>query len=142
MSLFLAITLFYWLLVNFNFSKTLLVLLVCLSFIGQAIASTMMSYHMISMSSMKGKTQPKNMPMMDHSQHNMMISDVDSSESNTENCCDHSCTCIVGSCSSIAVMLEKVNVIQPFDLSSKINSIVSLAPSQQPTSLYRPPILS
>ena len=56
----------FWLLVSLNFPKTLMVLLVCLTFVGQAMASTIMSYHMMSMGVKGVQEQLQNMPMMDH----------------------------------------------------------------------------
>ncbi len=123
---------------NFNFPKTLLVLLVCLTFVGQAMASTIMSYHMMSMKVMNGQEQSQDMSMMDHSKHKM-ASDTETSE---DDCCVQTCSCFTGSCSSLATLLKDADSNPIIDLSSKIPSYLSLAQSQQPTSLYRPPILS
>ena len=57
---------------NSNLSKTLMVLLVCLTFVGQSVASTVMSYHMMSMKGNSGQEQMQNMSMMDHIDHSMM----------------------------------------------------------------------
>ena len=127
---------------TFNLSKTLMVLLVCLTFVGQTMASTAMSYHMMSMKVMGGQEQSQDMSMMDHSKHKMMSMDSDNSDSKSEDCCDKSCNCMASGCSSITAMLQDIINVQPIDLSSKINSLSSLAASQQPKSLYRPPILS
>lgn len=141
MSLFSVIEIFCWLLVNFNFSKTLMVLLVCLTFVGQAMASTVMSYHMMSMEVMSGQKHSQNMPMMDHSNHNMMI-DSSNAEESTEDCCVKTCSCFTGGCSSLATLMIDSGSSPMIDLSSKISSFIPLTQSQQPTSLYRPPILS
>jgi len=126
--------------VTFNFSKTLMVLLVCLTFVGQAMASTVMSYRMMSMAGMSEQLQ--DMPMMDHSNHNMVSETSDSSEEATEDCCTKTCNCFAGGCSSVATFMKEINNNLIVDLSSKILSYSRLAQSQQPTSLYRPPILS
>lgn len=145
MPLFVVIEIFCWLLVNSNLSKTLMVLLVCLTFVGQAMASTVMSYHMMSMKVMNGQEKNQSMSMMDHSDHTMMnhaSDDSDDSDESTEDCCVKTCSCFTGGCSSIATLMKDINNNLFIDLSSKISSYSHLALSQQPTSLYRPPILS
>ncbi len=128
-------------LVSSTFSKTLMVLLLCMAFVGQTMASTIMSYHMMSMAGMNGQEQ--DMPMMDHSKHNMVSDNSASSEKSTEDCCLKTCSCFTGGCSSVAVFMMDAAGNGPIvDLSSKIFSYSRLALSQHPTSLYRPPILS
>ena len=142
MPLFVVIEIFCWLLVNSNLSKTLMVLLVCLTFVGQAMASTVMSYHMMSMKVMSGQEKNQSMSMMDHSDHTMMNHASDDSDESTEDCCVKTCSCFTGGCSSIATLMKDINNNLIIDLSTKISSYSHLALSQQPTSLYRPPILS
>ncbi|MCI2283712.1 CopL family metal-binding regulatory protein [Colwellia sp. MSW7] len=127
---------------TFNFPKTLMVLLVCLTFVGQAMASTIMSYHMISMTGMKGQEQSQDMSMMDHSSHKMANDSSSDSETSEDDCCVQTCSCFTGGCSSLATLMKDSSNSPIVDLSSKIPSYLSLAQSQQPTSLYRPPILS
>ena len=125
---------------SFNFPKTLMVLLVCLTFVGQAMASTIMSYHMMSMKGMSTQEQSHDMSKMDHSGHHM----ASDSETSEDDCCVQTCSCFTGGCSSFATLMKDANNSNSpiIDLSSKIPSYLSLAQSQQPTSLYRPPILS
>ena len=125
---------------NSNFSKTLMVLLVCLTFVGQAVASTVMSYHMMSMKGNSGQEQ--NMSMMDHSDHSMMSHSSDDSDEAEDDCCVKSCSCFTGGCSSIATLMKDTGDSLFIDLSSKIFSYSNLAQSQSSSSLYRPPILS
>ncbi|WP_269447175.1 CopL family metal-binding regulatory protein [Colwellia sp. PAMC 20917] len=127
---------------TFNFPKTLLVLLVCLAFVGQAMASTLMSYHMMSMKVMNDQEQSQDMSMMDHSKHKMANDSSSDSETSEDDCCVQACSCFTGSCSSLATLLKYAGSNPIIDLSSKIPSYLSLAQSQQSTSLYRPPILS
>lgn len=127
---------------TFKFPKTLMVLLVCLTFVGQAMASTIMSYHMISMTGMKGQEQSQDMSMMDHSSHKMANDSSSDSETSEDDCCVQTCSCFTGGCSSLATLMKDSGNSPIIDLSSKIPSYLSLAQSQQPTSLYRPPILS
>lgn len=133
---------FRWLPVTLNYSKTLMVLLVCLSFVGQAMASTIMSYHMMAMTGIGGQAQSQDMPMMDHSNHNMAIDAAENSADSTEDCCNKLCNCFTGGCSSIAALIKYVSNRAIVDISSKILSYSRLAQSQQSTSLYRPPILN
>ena len=135
-----------------------MVLLVCLTFVGQAVASTVMSYHMMSMKGDSGQEEMQNMSMMDHSGHSMMDhsghsmmdhsghsmmshSSGDSDEAE-DDCCVKSCSCFTGGCSSIAALMKDTGDSLFIDLSSKILSYSNLAQSQSSSSLYRPPILS
>jgi len=120
-----------------------MVLLLCLTFVGQVMASTVMSYHMMSMKGMTTKDQSHDMSKMDHSGHSMTSdSTSDTSEKSTDDCCAKTCSCFTGGCSSLATLMKDTGSNPIIDLSSKIPSYLSLAQSQQPTSLYRPPILS
>lgn len=125
---------------NLNLSKTLMVLLICLTFVGQAMASTIMSYHMMSMKVANGQEQSHDMSMMDHSSHNMMSESSDDEDS--EDCCAKTCSCFTGGCSSLATLMKDTDNSLIINSSSKISSYLLLAQSQQLTSLYRPPILS
>lgn len=133
---------FCWLLVTFKFSNTLMVLLVCMAFVGQTMASTIMPYQMMSMTGMNGQEQSQDMKMMDHSNHNMVSETSDNSEESTEDCCTQTCSCFIGGCSNVAVFMKGAGNAPIVGLSSKILSYSNLALSQVPTSLYRPPILS
>jgi hypothetical protein len=124
-----------------NFPKALIVLLVCMAFVGQAMASTIMSYHMMSMKVMDEQSQ--DMPMMDHSNHNMVSDSSENTHKSMKDCCDTTCNCFVGGCTIIAVFMKNiVGNIPIVDVSSRIFFDSSLALTYQPTSLYRPPILS
>jgi len=129
--------------VSLNFPKTLMVLLICLTFVGQAIASTVMSYHMMNMKGMGGQEQLHDMSTMDQSAHAMMSNSTsDASEKSTDDCCEKTCNCFTGGCSSVAVLIEDIGNHSIINFSPKIFSVSSLAQSQLLTSLYRPPILS
>lgn len=131
------------LLVSFNFPKILMVLLICVTFVGQAMASTIMSYHMMSMTGMSAQEKSHDMSKMDHSSHHMASdSTSEESEESEENCCVKTCSCFTGGCTTAVALIEDVSNDPIINSSSKINSISSLAQSQQLTSLYRPPILS
>jgi hypothetical protein len=125
------------------------VLLVCLLFIGQATASTLMSYQMMGMMGGNGQESSQNMPMMDHSNHNMdsdtssnsSASYSENSKSSNEDCCNKTCNCFMGSCSFFALFTNVSADLSFVDLPAKIQSFSRLAQSQQVASLYRPPIL-
>ena len=123
-----------------------MVLLVCLTFVGQAMSSTVMSYrmasgHMMSMKAMSAQEPLQDMSMMDHSNH-VMMTDSSNSEESKEDCCVKSCSCFTGGCSNLVTLIghsDKTSIIDP---SLKITSYLSFPQSLHTSSLYRPPILS
>jgi hypothetical protein len=147
--------------VTFTFSKTLMVLLICLTFIGQTMASTVMPYQMMSMEGMTmqgmdmGNTSSQmqgmshaDMAMMDHTSHSNNSAESThtgenaSSEEQNENCCSTICKCFTGGCSSLATLPKELTPVAFGYFSSKIHFVSNLAFSLSLTSLYRPPILS
>lgn len=136
------------LLLFFNLSKALKVLLICVAFVGQAMASTAMSYHMINMKVMNQATQEQSMTMMDHSHHNMNNSATDSvdeftSENSNDNCCKQTCNCFTGGCSNFAAVIKATSYHSPaIELASAIHFNANLVLPQLSASLYRPPIFS
>jgi hypothetical protein len=128
--------------VTFNFPKTLMVLLLCLTFIGQAMASTIMSYQMMSMTGMHGQAQSQDMPMMSKTKHNMVSDPADNVATSTEDCCVKACDCFTGGCANLATLMQDVSNGLSLVLPSKILSFSHLALSQLAKSLYRPPIFS
>jgi len=127
-----------------------MVLLICLTFFGQAMASTVMSYHMMSMENMKSMHQQQSddsnqkvsMPMMDHTQHVMSNDFIDESESTDDDCCDSFCNCFTSGCSPLFSIHRNINNDVVVDIAAKIYALPVHIQSQLPTSLYRPPILS
>lgn len=87
-------------------------------------------------------SQSQDMPMMDHSNHNMASDTVESATESTEECCNQTCNCFTGGCTSIVALIKDLSSILIIDGPAKIHSVSRLAQSQQPKSLYRPPILS
>jgi len=131
--------------VSSTFPKTLMVLLLCLTFFGQAMAATVMSYHMMNMKGMSSQQSSNmaNMANMDHSGHSMMNDSAEDNSSNeSEECCAKSCNCFTGSCSSIATLVRNLSIDAVIDYSERVHSTSTLAQGQQLTSLYRPPIFS
>jgi len=123
-------------------SKTSLVLLVCLTFVGQSMASAVMPYQMMNMKGMNTE-QTHNMENMTQGSHPMSTDSIANDPDEEEGCCAKTCNCCIGGCSSVATLNKAIiidNLI--FDYPAKIHSITSLVQSQHLTSLYRPPILS
>jgi hypothetical protein len=129
-----------------------MVLLICLTFIGQTMASTVMPYQMMSMEgmTMQGMSHT-DMSMMQHSAHDMsgkvLLTDssapeTSGSEKQNEDCCSTTCKCFTGGCSSLATLPKELTPVAFGYFSPKIHSISNLAFRLASTSLYRPPILS
>lgn len=127
---------------NFRFPKTLLILIACLAFVSQVMASTMMSYHMMS-NGCAGHAESQDMSMMDHSHHAMMAESVESEDTSANSCCASVCKCFTSGCSNFTVLMSGIhNSLTADELSLPIHSRSNLALSQPPSSLYRPPIFS
>jgi len=124
-------------------NKTIMVLLLCLIFIGQSMASMSMFYKMTAMQS---STQSMTgMSSMKDGHHMMETSDSsthDMSTMPTEDCCEQECDCLTSSCSTVSAFSTTINSPPAFAIENKINSPIALITSQTLTSLYRPPILS
>lgn len=123
-------------------TKALLVLLMCVAFLGQAMSATVMPYHMMSMD-MNVKAQE--MSMMDHSSHHMNMNTADANtteKSEKDDCCPSSCKCFAAGCANFIAIIKNTLNAPALSFSAKIHSNAHLVKSQQPTSLFRPPIFS
>lgn len=145
-----------------TFSKILMVMLICSTFIGQTMASTVMSYRMVSMKMMSGSMQSHKMSTMSvsgiNTSHHMMkvgvmvdsdsVTTLDSNidmelkTNSDDDCCAESCHCFAGSCSSFITLDNHYNNHLMSDFSTKITFYTRLTQDQLLTSLYRPPIQS
>lgn len=120
-----------------------MVLLICVAFISQALATTVMSYHMTSHALMnmtgmhgnKGSHQPM---------QSMLSESASDSQSSMQDCCASKCNCFTGGCSTATAALIKYQTSHHgiLDVSSKIFYYSHLAQSHQASSVYRPPIIS
>ncbi len=119
-----------------------MVLLLCLAFVGQSVAASVMSYHMISMKVMKSQTLEQDMTTMNHSHHKMMTTSSEGNGDSEDECCAQGCNCFAGGCSSSANLLKQTDHQAIVDLAPKISSYTPQLPTQTASSLYRPPILS
>ena len=119
----------------------LLVLLLSLTFIGQAMESAMAPYHMMSSGCME--MQGQDMSMMDHSNHTMTADPISINDNSTNNCCADMCSCYASGCSSVTVFISEAEQSAVLDEHTlKIFSNSNLTLTQQSNSLYRPPIIS
>ncbi|OKY26199.1 hypothetical protein BI291_13610 [Thalassotalea sp. PP2-459] len=111
-----------------------------MSFLGQAMASTVMSYHMINMKTSQSQTH--NMDMMDHSHHQMATQSAEHHENMDEDCCLKICNCLSGSCSNAVLILLSETDTHKLDFSTKIHRLENLVQSHTAASLYKPPIFA
>lgn len=127
-------------------NKTLMVLLLCLIFIGQSMASMTMFYKMTSMQSMSNVSDISSMTSSHHNMSNMTDCNEEmmttASTTTTEECCTQECDCLTSGCSTISAFSAVMHYTPDIAISSKIVSSSALVTSQALTSLYRPPILS
>ncbi|MCP4984736.1 MAG: CopL family metal-binding regulatory protein [Colwellia sp.] len=126
-------------------NKTVMVLLLCLIFIGQSMASMTMFYGMTAMQLDKQsmKSSHHNMSDMSDCDEDMMATSTMTCTSTTaEDCCAQECDCLTSGCSTASAFAAVINYSAERVTSNKITAATELVTSQVPTSLYRPPILS
>jgi hypothetical protein len=128
-------------------NKTMMVLLLCLIFIGQSMASISMFYTMTNMqSSAQMSTQSmagmSSMQGMHHMMEEADGSAHDMGTMSTDDCCAQECECSTSGCSTLSAFSTSMTYPPAFAIENKITSPNALTASQTLTSLYRPPILS
>ena len=140
-------------------NKTVMVVLLCLIFIGQSMASVTMFYSMAGMQqSGKMMTEMSSMQGSNHhstqrnnTAHDMsamsdcneeMMSEKTCASMSSDNCCEQECDCLTGGCSTVSAFSMIIDYTPVFATPSKIKSLNTITTSQTLTSLYRPPILS
>lgn len=143
-----------------NLSKTLMVLLMCLTFLGQTMASTIVYYNMTGMKNVKSQERVSavsSKSMVDEPQLTMADNSLPDSSVEKDNCCDSECAdccdiskdkCCDGFCHCFSsgylslFSLHKIaNNLFFINLPSKIHFFSNHVESETLTSLYRPPIL-
>ena len=122
-------------------NKTAVLTLLCLIFIGQSVASSVMFYDMASMNDMRMQ-EHNMMSMMDHSNMQAVDSDAQASDSALIDCCLQQCQCLASGCSTMATLSPLGGTFPIIDNSLKILFDNKLIAIQALASLYRPPILS
>jgi hypothetical protein len=142
-----------------HFYNLLTVVLLCLAFIGQSLASTVMSYEMLShaMNSPMGNGESSAgkmancMENMSHISKNIsanvsanMANDLSESldEETVNKCCSDMCHCFTAGCASTIVLLQYTHHIVAPEHGTKIQRPSALIFNQAPSSLYRPPIIT
>lgn len=127
---------------NLRFFQLFITLLMCLAFIGQSMASTVMTYNMMNMKIINenSKENPlKEMPNMAHC--NTMKSSIDNTSSDSD-CCSYGCHCIAFSHAKLYIFPHVEFVNDSNHLQLKILSQQHLIQSHIPNSWYKPPIIS
>lgn len=142
-----------------------MVLLICLTFVGQDMASTIVSYNMMGMNNIMSQMQVSTMSAKsaksmtdDHDDSmvttgNNLSSDAkvskdhccdtvkgDCGNTSTGDCCDGACDCFTSGYLSYFSSYNTASNISFLDLPSKITSFSTHVESEILTSLYRPPI--
>ena len=133
-------------------NKTVMVLLLCLIFIGQSMASMTMFYSMTSMQSMANSKELSSISTTSSHHHMGTMANISACEqddmttacstTSTEECCAQECDCSISGCSTISAFSTGINYYAEIAISSKIVSPSAFIASNTLTSLYRPPILS
>ncbi|MDO6489194.1 hypothetical protein Q4506_15175 [Colwellia sp. 4_MG-2023] len=117
-------------------NNIVIVMLMLVAFIGQAMASTAMSY---SGASCVDGDMANTMPMMSHDHMLLDDSDKKTAMMASMDCCQDDCKCPSNGCLSLSFLLNTSLNSQVFS-DKKITQFPSLNKSQASSSLYRPPI--
>ncbi len=117
--------------------RHIIVLLLMMTFIGQAVASTVVSCQSQS-APLQSHEQVMVSGEMDHSQHMMSLT-TSSTEEATEFSCCADCDCSLGGCSTLAALLSGQQLFLS-DVSSLARHYSELLDGQVTVSLFRPPI--
>ncbi|SQH76490.1 conserved protein of unknown function [Shewanella benthica] len=128
-----------------NIGKGIILMLMLLTFVGQAYASVIMPYSM----SMGMSTSTVSQHTMEMSTDSMQDSDsAHSGMSHTmtndeqQDCCNSVCNCAMGSCFSVALTMAMPGLdITTYPL-LKMSVLKMTTLNQYPSSLYRPPIFA
>ncbi len=132
-------------------NKLLLIMLTLLAFMGQTMASSIMSYQMLMTSPQNTQFQKsmqfqRNTSRMDRALHHISSASVGSNLSidsaDQSDCCAKTATCTVMGCSAVALtnLLENNHTL--VSSGEKFSNTLFSANSQYAPSLYRPPICS
>ena len=124
------------------FNKTVMVILLCLIFIGQSMASSTMFYKMAAMSTMKSISHTDMIESNMHASMGHGVTNVDSNETNAMDCSKQECKCSVNGCSVPSAFSEILITRATIELATKIHSHSNILPEQALSSLFRPPIFS
>jgi len=117
------------------------VVLLLLTFMSQAMASSMMAYKMMANNiSLENVRTINNHVISSHHQMDEMNTDATTTH-HKKNCCSKQSTCVIVACSTIA-LTNDIYIQHLVSVSTlEYSRYTERAFSQQPKSLYRPPIL-
>lgn len=124
------------------FNKTVMVIMLCLIFIGQSMASSIMFYKMIAMSTMVNMSHVSTMNTNMHANMAHDMESINGNESSPANCCKQECQCFANGCSAPSVFLKTFTTDALITSATKIHSHNEMILEQALTSLFRPPISS
>ncbi len=131
---------------SFSIPKTFMVLLLSLIFVGQAMASSLMPYHMMNMTGMNAFKYSQMTTIKHHqvARDNNTYDEYDNDSDSLKNrCCASKVNCNFSGCASIAGLVDAdISTAIFITFTTKIHYTSNLVKSQNLTSLYRPPILS
>jgi len=124
--------------------KITLLMLLLLTFISQAMASSLMSYKMMTNDISYQNSQVVNAVSSEHKLHDEMATMTDEAKNahQSKNCCSKNSTCLIVACTATTLTSELFIQQVVINTSIKYTSYTELAFSQQSKSLYRPPIFS
>lgn len=133
-----------------NIGKGIILMLMLLTFVGQAYASVIMPYSMsMGMSTSTMSQNSMSQHTMEMSQDSMQ--DPDSAHSGMshtmtndeqQDCCKSVCNCAMGSCFSVALTMALPGLDITTHPLLKMSVFKMTTLNQYPSSLYRPPILA
>ncbi|MCL1062308.1 CopL family metal-binding regulatory protein [Shewanella benthica] len=133
-----------------NIGKGIILMLMLLTFVGQAYASVIMPYSMsMGMSTSTMSQHSMSQDTMEMSQDSMQ--DPDSAHSGMshtmtndeqQDCCKSVCNCAMGSCFSVALTMALPGLDITTHPLLKMSVFKMTTLNQYPSSLYRPPILA
>ena len=122
--------------------NTIIVMLMLVAFIGQAVASNVLSYTMVSCTH---QSMQPNMAMTSHTPNhaNMMSQSMtvesENNQTMTMDCCQEQCECSMNGCVNLSLLLSANFSVKPM-VEQKILSLSSSHSSHNTSLLYRPPI--
>ena len=122
-----------------SFSKTIAMLIMLSTFIGQAYANASMSCEMDSPSHHQMDMTDMDMDMdMDH----QMMNSSSMSTADNQDCCDIECSCPKNACSSMSLLSKNYSDIKLPLYTESIRTVTKFIPNSFVRALYRPPIFA
>jgi len=118
----------------------LIMMFVLLTFVGQTFASVILPCFMPMTTS--NMTVDKSNGSACHDTHLQMSRIAESNDNMSDDCCDQTCYCPVGSCLSVALTMAMPTLKSEVSLVNAATMFTSAPMPQYRSSLYRPPIFA